>query len=78
MDTEAPPLRPISSHDPDAKNPGWLRWNASQTSRCFNETVLGKQLIRAEGPASARMRIVPERPRTPIRLATSTVRSRWR
>ncbi len=47
--------------EPDAENPGWLRWRIVDETR-FNEAVLGKQLVRAEGPNMARVRIVPQVP----------------
>ena len=45
--------------DPD--NPGWSRWRIADATR-FNESVLGKQIVRAEGPDHCRMRIVPRDP----------------
>ena len=49
------------SCEPDPDNPGWLRWRIIDATR-FNEAVLGKQLVRAEGPNSARFRIQPQVP----------------
>ena len=46
---------------PDPDNPGWLRWQIANPA-CFNEAVLGKQLLRAESDMSARLRIVPQVP----------------
>ena len=50
------------SCEPDPENPGWLHWRITDGSR-FNEAVMGKQLVRAEGPKSARFRIQPQVPR---------------
>ncbi len=47
--------------EPDADNPGWLRWRIADATR-FNEAVLGKQLVRAESDTSCRMRMVPQIP----------------
>lgn len=47
--------------EPAPESPGWLRWRIADAAR-FNEVVLGKQLLRAEGPDSCRMRIVPQVP----------------
>jgi uncharacterized protein (TIGR00369 family) len=44
--------------EPDPDNPGWLRWMLADTTR-YNEAVLGKQIVRAEGPATCRMRMWP-------------------
>ena len=49
------------SCEPDPDNPGWQRWRIVDAAR-FNEAVLGKQLVRAEGPQAARMRIQPQNP----------------
>jgi acyl-coenzyme A thioesterase PaaI-like protein len=46
---------------PDPDNPGWQRWRIIDATR-FNEAVLGKQLVRVEGPGSARFRIQPQVP----------------
>ena len=47
--------------EPDAANPGWLRWRITDAMR-FNEAVLGQQIVRAEGDASVRMRMFPKVP----------------
>lgn len=47
--------------EPDPGTPGWLRWRIADASR-FNEAVLGKQIVRAEGSDICRMRIVPRDP----------------
>ena len=58
--TEGSPLTGFSC-EPDPDNPGWLRWRIIDATR-FNEAVIGKQLVRAEGPKSARFRILPQVP----------------
>ncbi len=55
--TEKPPR----SHficEPDPESPGWLRWRMADPTR-FNEAVLGRMIIRAEGPDHCRVRIEP-------------------
>jgi len=47
--------------EPDPDNPGWLRWRIADASR-FNEAVLGKQIARAEGENSCRLRMFPQDP----------------
>lgn len=49
--------------EPDADNPGWLRWQLNDPTR-FNEAVLGPILVRREGPDTARVRIVPRHEHT--------------
>lgn len=49
------------SCEADPENPGWLRWQLTNPD-CFNEAVLGKQIVRVEGPNSARMRLIPKVP----------------
>ena len=56
------PLSSSFTCEPDPDNPGWLHWRVIDATR-FNEAVLGKQLVRAEGPQSARLRIQPQVPR---------------
>ena len=51
--------------EPDREHPGWLRWILSDESR-FNESVLGRMLVRAEGDATARVRIFPRHVHTNI------------
>jgi acyl-coenzyme A thioesterase PaaI-like protein len=58
--TDSPQLTNFSC-EPGPENPGWLRWRIIDGSR-FNEAVMGKQLVRAEGPNSARFRIQPQVP----------------
>jgi acyl-coenzyme A thioesterase PaaI-like protein len=55
----APLTNFVCAGDPD--NPGWLHWRIADATR-FNEAVLGKQLVRAEGPDICRMRIIPRDP----------------
>ena len=57
---ETPPLSSFVC-EPDMDNPGWLRWRIADSAR-FNEAVLGKQIVRAEGEASCRMRMIPQVP----------------
>ncbi len=47
--------------EPDPENPDWQRWRIIDATR-FNESVLGKQLVRAESDTTARMRIIPKVP----------------
>jgi acyl-coenzyme A thioesterase PaaI-like protein len=55
----APLTNFVCAADPD--NPGWLHWRIADATR-FNEAVLGKQIVRAEGPDTCRMRIIPRNP----------------
>ncbi len=45
--------------EPDPENPGWNRWRLADPTR-YNEAVLGKQIVRAEGPGTCRMRLQPQ------------------
>jgi len=45
--------------EPDLENPGWLRWRLADETR-FNEAVLGRMLVRAEGDNHCRARIIPQ------------------
>ena len=47
------------SLEPDPDFPGWHRWRLVDETR-FNEAVLGRMLVRAEGPAHCRARIFPQ------------------
>ncbi len=47
--------------EPDPDNPGWQRWRLADATR-YNEAVLGKQIVRAEGADHCRMRLVPQDP----------------
>jgi len=53
-----PPLTGFSC-TADPENEGWQRWLLTDTSR-FNEAVLGRQIARADGPDSARLRMFPK------------------
>ena len=55
--TTAPQLTNFSC-DPDPENPGWYSWLMTDTTR-FNDAVLGKQIARVEGQATARLRMFP-------------------
>jgi uncharacterized protein (TIGR00369 family) len=44
--------------EPDPENPGWHRWRLADETR-FNEAVLGRMLVRAEGENHCRVRIFP-------------------
>ncbi|MCB2077812.1 MAG: PaaI family thioesterase [Novosphingobium sp.] len=44
---------------PDPDNPGWLRWRLADETR-YNEAVLGRQLVRAEGTDTCRLRMFPQ------------------
>ena len=50
---------PGFSCEPDPENPGWLRWRLTDATR-YNEAVLGRMLVRAEGADTARVRIFPQ------------------
>ncbi|MET7773458.1 hotdog domain-containing protein [Nocardia sp. NPDC005366] len=45
---------------PDPEFPGWHRWQLSDPTR-YNDAVLGRTLVRPEGPETARCRIFPGR-----------------
>ncbi len=45
-------------HQPDPDNPGWWSWDLADDSR-FN-SVIGKLLVRADGPGRAVCRMFPE------------------
>jgi acyl-coenzyme A thioesterase PaaI-like protein len=45
--------------EPDAEEPGWLRWRIADPTR-FNEVVLGRVIARAEGPDHCRVRMFPQ------------------
>ena len=48
-----------SSHAPDPDHPGWWSWDLSAHEDRFN-AVLGKLLVRPEGPGRATCRMFPE------------------
>ena len=58
---DATPQLTNFSCTPDPENPGWMRWTITDASR-FNEAVLGRQIARAEGPDSCRLRMIPRDP----------------
>jgi uncharacterized protein (TIGR00369 family) len=49
--------RPTFVSEPDPDNPGWVRWNLSDTTR-YNGTTLGDLILRQEGD-KVRLRLVP-------------------
>lgn len=56
-----PPLtHPLTnfSCEPDPDNPGWFRWKLLDPTR-YNEAVLGRQIVRAEGENTCRLRMFP-------------------
>lgn len=59
MTGQAPLTNFVCEADPD--NPGWLRWRIADAA-LFNEAVLGRQIVRAEGTDTCRMRMVPRDP----------------
>jgi uncharacterized protein (TIGR00369 family) len=54
----APPLSNFT-YAPDPQKPGWCQWLMTDLTR-FNDAVLGKQIVRVEGPATARLRMWPK------------------
>lgn len=52
-------VHPLIRHAPDPDHPGWWTWEITTPGR-FNE-VIGKLLVRAEGPRHATCRMFPER-----------------
>ncbi len=44
---------------PDPDHPGWMTWELSDTSR-FNGQVMGKLLVRKDGPLQSTLRMFPE------------------
>jgi len=52
-------VHPLLRHEPDPDNPGWWTWTAREETR-FN-SVIGKLLVRADGPGRASCRMFPER-----------------
>lgn len=51
-------IHPLIKHQPDPDNPGWWTWTATEDQR-FN-SVIGKLLVRADGPGRASCRMFPE------------------
>jgi uncharacterized protein (TIGR00369 family) len=51
-------LHPLIRHEPDPDHPGWWTWELDRTDR-FN-AVIGKLLVRADGPGRATCRMFPD------------------
>jgi len=51
-------VHPLIRHAPDPDHPGWWTWEIATPDR-FND-VIGKLLVRAEGPGRATCRMFPE------------------
>lgn len=51
-------VHPLIDHRPDPDHPGWWSW-AAKTDDRFN-AVIGKLLVRADGPGRASCRMFPE------------------
>jgi uncharacterized protein (TIGR00369 family) len=51
-------VHPLINHVPDPDHPGWWTWEAKRDTR-FN-TVIGKLLVREDGPGKASCRMFPE------------------
>jgi len=51
-------VHPLIRHDPDPDHPGWWTWALADDTR-FN-AVIGKLLVRADGPGRASCRMFPE------------------
>ena len=51
-------VHPLINHHPDPDNPGWWTWDLADDTR-FN-AVIGKLLVRADGPGRATCRMFPE------------------
>jgi uncharacterized protein (TIGR00369 family) len=52
-------VHPLIRHQPDPDHPGWWSWDLSSQEDRFN-AVIGKLLVRAEGPGRAACRMFPE------------------
>ena len=52
-------IHPLIRHEPDPDHPGWWTWDVPKDDR-FNG-VIGKLLVRPEGPGRARCRMFPEK-----------------
>jgi len=52
-------IHPLIRHAPDPDHPGWWSWDLSAHDERFN-AVLGKLLVRPEGPGRATCRMFPE------------------
>ncbi len=56
---EASGAAPVFIYAPDPDNPGWLSWDTVDRER-FNAQVMGKLLVRSEGPKTCRLRMFPQ------------------
>jgi uncharacterized protein (TIGR00369 family) len=65
---DAPLDTPAFDSSPDPDNPGWLNWQMTDPTR-YNGTVLGKMLVRSEGPGKAGLRMFPEHRHSNLRNA---------
>lgn len=52
-------VHPLIKHEPDPDNPGWWTWDVALDDGRFN-TVIGKLLVREDGPGKASCRMFPE------------------
>lgn len=52
-------VHPLIRHEPDPDNPGWWTWDVAPHEGRFNE-VIGKLLVREDGPGRASCRMFPE------------------
>jgi acyl-coenzyme A thioesterase PaaI-like protein len=59
MNSAAPAIVPAFLDAPDPENPGWRLWRLSDDRR-YNGQIIGKLLIRQDGPTQARVRMFPE------------------
>jgi len=51
-------VHPLIKHEPDPEHPGWWTWDVAASDR-FNG-VIGKLLVREDGPGRASCRMFPE------------------
>ena len=52
-------VHPLIRHEPDPDHPGWWSWELTPDDHRFN-AVLGKLLVRGDGPGRATCRMFPE------------------
>jgi acyl-coenzyme A thioesterase PaaI-like protein len=52
-------VHPLIKHAPDPDHPGWWTWDVALDDGRFN-TVIGKLLVREDGPGRASCRMFPE------------------
>ena len=52
-------VHPLIRHAPDPDHPGWWSWDLTSQGERFN-AVIGKLLVRPEGPGRATCRMFPE------------------